>query len=220
MFVEKEEKQNIRKHCRGDLAQENTPISKAKFIRKNLKDQIFGRLTVIKLLGCNIYCSTVWECLCKCGKVCRASSRDLLKNRKQSCGCLNIEHVFKTLQKHQRTHLLNPDDRLTIRVLKDYKTHAKKRNYKFELTFQEFKNLIFKNCYYCGSKPIGRHSKLKHSEQVFYNGIDRVNNNMGYSLSNCVPCCKICNKMKVNLIVEVFINHIKQIILNYETRIK
>lgn len=35
----------------------------------------------------------------------------------------------------------------------------------------------------------------KYSEYI-YNGIDRVDNAVGYILENCIPCCEFCNKAK------------------------
>jgi hypothetical protein len=44
-----------------------------------------------------------------------------------------------------------------------------------------------------------------------YNGIDRVDNTLGYSKENCVSCCKICNYMKQVLTLEEFYSHIRRI---------
>ena len=52
----------------------------------------------------------------------------------------------------------------------------------------DFDNLSKNDCFYCG-KPGP-------------NGIDRVDNNKGYELSNCVPCCKHCNYVKGALSVK------------------
>lgn len=43
------------------------------------------------------------------------------------------------------------------------------------------------------------------------NGIDRVDNEIGYIYENCVCCCKVCNTMKMNLSVYEFLNHISKI---------
>ena len=40
------------------------------------------------------------------------------------------------------------------------------------------------------------------------NGIDRIDNNKGYTKENCVPCCDICNRIKMDLPYNVFIEHI------------
>ena len=45
-------------------------------------------------------------------------------------------------------------------------------------------------CHYCGNAAP--------------NGIDRVNNEIGYKLDNCKPCCKHCNYVKGDLSIEDF----------------
>tara|TARA_R110002020_G_scaffold306484_10_gene522443 strand:- start:744 stop:1142 length:399 start_codon:yes stop_codon:yes gene_type:complete len=83
------------------------------------------------------------------------------------------------------------------------KRSAKERGYVFELTKQEYGKITNSNCIYCG--------ELDGNEKKKYVGIDRVNNNDGYTISNCVPCCKICNSMKSNLTYYQFINHVEKI---------
>lgn len=68
---------------------------------------------------------------------------------------------------------------------KSYIKSAKKRSYSFQLTLEDFKSIVVKSCHYC--------NYYKEKET---NGIDRVNNDIGYNKDNCVPCCEICNKMK------------------------
>lgn len=75
-----------------------------------------------------------------------------------------------------------------------YKGDAKRRNYEFFLTFEQFSELINKECHYCPTTPS--------------RGVDRVNNNLGYIVENCVPCCKRCNEMKMNNSVEEFYSHV------------
>jgi len=53
-------------------------------------------------------------------------------------------------------------------------------------------------CFYCNIDP-GNASKSK------LNGIDRIDSNLGYIAGNVVPCCPVCNIMKKNLNVELFI---------------
>ena len=68
---------------------------------------------------------------------------------------------------------------------KQYYTKAHKRELKFELTLEQFAELIQKPCQYCN-----------HSKEGDANGIDRMNNTIGYVVGNCVPCCEMCNRMK------------------------
>lgn len=93
-----------------------------------------------------------------------------------------------------------------------YKVKALQRNYSFELTKEEFRGIVTGNCVYCGVAPFQKQGvsyKPKHSDGIehvkfIYNGIDRLNNSMGYAVSNCVPCCKHCNRAKDTRTVEEF----------------
>lgn len=94
-----------------------------------------------------------------------------------------------------------------------YKLGANKRNLKFLLTDEEFKEIIYKNCFYCGSEPIHKNpANTKILEGSFkINGIDRVNPKLGYIKSNCVPCCSNCNEMKMDRTLEEFKNQVSKI---------
>lgn len=73
-----------------------------------------------------------------------------------------------------------------------YKSHAK---IDFELTEYQYDKLRKGNCVYCGRGSVDGHT----------NGIDRVNNDIGYILGNCVSCCGDCNFAKGSSTVEDFI---------------
>lgn len=87
------------------------------------------------------------------------------------------------------------------RVEDRYRWNAKRKGNYYELTREEFRSLIAKNCHYCDALP-GNGTDAK------YSGIDRVDNSVGYIYSNCVPCCKTCNRMKNNLGSVEFFSHI------------
>jgi hypothetical protein len=81
-----------------------------------------------------------------------------------------------------------------------YKTYiyrANKKGFAFTLTADEFTALCDSNCFYCGEPATG---------------IDRYNNEIGYTLENSRPCCPTCNWMKGQQTYEAFINKCKQII--------
>ena len=79
-----------------------------------------------------------------------------------------------------------------------YKWGAESRGHMFELTIEEFSNLWDKPCFYC-------------NETVSGIGIDRKDNNAGYSTSNTVSCCSTCNFMKGKLTYTEFVNKCLQI---------
>jgi len=81
-----------------------------------------------------------------------------------------------------------------------YKRGAKARGYDFDLEFEFLDSILNQGCHYCGAKNS--------------NGLDRVDNNKGYTTENIVPCCKTCNFMKGSLDYKSFIKQIKLISKN------
>jgi hypothetical protein len=78
----------------------------------------------------------------------------------------------------------------------DYNKRASKKNLDFVLSRDEYLCLITQDCYLCG----------KNSNSQHLNGIDRIDNNKGYSLDNVKSCCGGCNYMKKNYVLEDVLN--------------
>ena len=83
----------------------------------------------------------------------------------------------------------------------EYKHRADKKSLAFELTDLLFHQLTGSECAYCG-----RPSTMTHK-----NGIDRVDNAIGYTTANCVSCCGECNHSKRDIHADAFIQQCKQI---------
>ena len=81
-----------------------------------------------------------------------------------------------------------------------YVKGAQKRNINFALTKTKFNELILLSCFYCDYKKDGE-----------VNGIDRLNNNIGYQDDNVVPCCEPCNIMKGSQHPQEFIDKLQAI---------
>ena len=81
-----------------------------------------------------------------------------------------------------------------ISYYKDYIKSATKRGFVMTLDFDKFSILVTTACYYCG------HLNLEET-----NGIDRVDNTVGYTNDNCVSCCWTCNRMKHTYNKEFFL---------------
>jgi len=97
------------------------------------------------------------------------------------------------------------------RLLRQYKVNAKKRNLLFLLSDSKFRELTSAKCTYCGVSPKQIMYSNDANGKYLYNGIDRINNSIGYIDNNCVSACKICNKAKTNLTLEewnVWLNRI------------
>lgn len=124
---------------------------------------------------------------CECGY----ESWNYLSNLSShnSQGCRNC--MFKTPQ--HKTFLL---------VLRT----ASRRSIKWELSEEEWVSLATKNCYYCNSEP----GNMIKSYGFKYNGLDRVDSSKHYSLTNVVPCCRICNIAKSDMSQQDFYNWIEK----------
>jgi hypothetical protein len=82
-----------------------------------------------------------------------------------------------------------------------YKCKAKNRKIQFCLSFEEF--MVFWNqpCYYCGLLISGI-------------GIDRLDNALGYTVNNSVPCCWTCNAMKQDHSLTQWFSHMSRVLEN------
>jgi hypothetical protein len=84
---------------------------------------------------------------------------------------------------------------------KNYRLSAETRRLEFPLTKDEFILIVSLPCYYCGIiQPKG------------FNGIDRLDSTIGYSLDNCKSCCEMCNMMKGTTGQNVFIQRVEHIL--------
>lgn len=65
------------------------------FKKLNLIGQRFERLVVNNEIGRDNLGGVLWEVSCDCGNISKASSSDLRRGHKKSCGCLNYELLHK-----------------------------------------------------------------------------------------------------------------------------
>ena len=152
-------------------------------------------------------------CKCICGKekVFRYDSF-VCKNeldRAKSCGC---KHIYRNNLNSQKRR--KPESVYRY-IYEQYQYSAKTRNIKFSLSKEEYIELVRKDCFYCGNKaPTKQPHRGKNyyvGVPVPYNGIDRIDSNIGYKKENCVPCCTRCNYMKSDMDLSSFTEHILKI---------
>lgn len=182
-----------------------------------------GRLTVIRFIGVEkaqhkdrIRNKYMYECMCECGQTSKVNKSNLMSKSTLSCGCLQKERSLIGHQKQKgvsRPHMQKPNGESVLHSsFLTYKNGAKKRSLSFEINEDEFADLTSQNCNYCGSEPKDVKLKKDSFSVRKMNGVDRLDSNIGYTLSNSVPCCKICNYMKQDLTVDQFYSHLKRII--------
>lgn len=160
----------------------------------NLTGRKFGRLTVTGL--CRVPRSSARSrdktelrivCTCSCGTTDVFVDRaKLAKGYVKSCGCLSRERVYLSLDVAALRH-----------VLAGYKRGAIDRSIVWDLSDNDAAALIqAKICYYCHQEPEERLLPRHNRRTYRLLGIDRLDSSIGYSVSNCVPCCGRCNYMK------------------------
>lgn len=176
----------------------------------------FGRLTILSYSHSRSmnsgYSRAYWDCLCDCGNKVKARSDHLVRGNTTSCGCYRNEQLSKAVSGPK----VPIGDAPRNKIYKNYKWSAEKRGLSFELSREQFFDLMSKDCFYCGEPP-RRAYKMKSSYgEAIYNGIDRIDSSIGYVIGNVVPCCTTCNQAKMEMSIEDFISWVQRIHLHLE----
>lgn len=186
----------------------------------------FGKLTVIsfdsyKNLSDNSDTRrSFFLCSCECGNSKIVNSHLLISGGTRSCGCLRLE-AGKKFGAINGLKLGKVESSFND-LYSSYRNRSKIKNRYFNLSKDEFSVLTKGKCYYYNKEPA--QIKKKQSKLTFighdyiYNGIDRVDSSLGYSLDNCVPCCGVCNKMKLSMSHDEFIGHMRLILENMDKK--
>lgn len=154
------------------------------------------RLTILRTDGIHKNGAVMVIAECTCGKTIRTRRYSILAGDCRSCGCLRRESKdtigFYNL------------------LYSRYHYGARKRGYSFRLSKEEFYSLVSSVCHYCGAPP--SKTTIGGRREIIANGVDRIDSWIGYTVSNCVACCKTCNIMKNTYSQEDFLNHCRAII--------
>lgn len=133
---------------------------------------------------------------CDCGNEKIIQAANVSSGNTKSCGCLSEET--------KRARLFPEHKGVINHLILQYKRHARNREFDFNLTYDEFANLIGQNCHYCGLPPSNIKRTKNCKEGFIYSGVDRLDSSLGYYLENSVPSCAICNRAKNDLSVAEF----------------
>jgi hypothetical protein len=180
----------------------------------------YGRLQVLAIL--NEYSPSkkrLAKCQCDCGKEVSIIIENLKNGHTQSCGCLRKELMHENIKNATRAQIASgrikdPKIGSAIRVFNNRYNDG-------DLKFDDFYLLSQQNCFYCGVEPSNIFNNYKNGKSYsderiingdfIYNGLDRINSSIEHNKSNVVPCCKICNTMKMDTPSDVFFEKIKSI---------
>lgn len=169
--------------------------------RELLYGKKFGNWTVLNH-GESINSKWYWECQCQCGRVELVMAFNLKRGASKGC----ISCVGK-----KNTRLITA---LNM-AYNTYKSNANKKGREWAIDKSVFEKMIKENCFYCGKSPDELpqtfYNWSKYYEPYTYNGLDRVENNEGYTMSNTVTCCSVCNRGKRDMSFSIFMEWINRI---------
>jgi hypothetical protein len=151
---------------------------------------------------------TIWEALCDCGNTFNCEPQRVKSGNCKSCGCWRKEQSSKGVQRKHEPRISSA-------------MYVWRRAYK-DCDFNLFLELSQKDCYYCSRSPyriFNAYSSKKSEYQkengsFTYNGLDRLNSDLGHTPNNIVPCCTECNKAKLDMSEEHFLKLIEMIYRN------
>lgn len=137
---------------------------------------------------------------CECGIEKTTKTSNITSGKSQGCPkCKPVNRNFAPGNQVSKNQAFNY-----------YKNNRNARKLGFSLTKEQFFEIADSPCYYCGEVGSNR-VQIRESEEYRYNGIDRLDSNVGYQPGNVLPCCKYCNRMKSDLTFEEFTERIHRI---------
>jgi hypothetical protein len=139
--------------------------------------------------------------ICDCGNEYDALVQNLFHDHTRSCGCyLKDVLAARSLDPDWSSWARKPVVAGRNNALGGYKRQARSRGLAWELTGEDFDQLTSSDCYHCSTPPANVARRKKYEGSAFiYSGIDRLDNTLGYTRENSVPCCFDCNRYKLDL---------------------
>ena len=189
------------------------PEIAASHFRKLAKESVvditgkaMGRLTAIREITVS-----QWEFKCICGNSCAAAKRTFVAGDVTSCGCLKRELWAEVVAKSKKP----PGEALFNKLIKRYIRSAHKAGREWSLSDNDAKSLFSSRCFYCNVLPLQTikvdENMHKYNGEILYNGIDRVDNEVGYVTGNVVAACGVCNWLKGSMSTKDFLSKIAEI---------
>ena len=171
---------------------------------EDLTNKVFGKRKVLRRIEAPLHIKnknqTYWEVECECGDIGWSTGGQLRFGSRGSCKICKMKEKRKEFGESSFNGLY-------LR----YKHGAEGRELSFNLTKDEFRALAKNNCHYCNQTPTNVIKLKTGYGQFIYNGIDRIDSDIGYNITNCITCCEVCNRAKSDMTYDNFIKWMKQL---------
>jgi hypothetical protein len=201
--------------------------SGAKNGRRAIKDragQRYGLLVAEKYIGRGSSNGARWLVRCDCGRTLEMNASNL--ERSKSCGCrvpaIAAEVCRGNFAQRWAANRHRRGEAAARSLYAAYRNRTRNKRLGFSISFQEFSELTARPCHYCGDPPSNKWARSNRNRlngDYVYNGIDRVDNALGYIRGNVVPCCRQCNSAKNTLALARFDQWIQKVNLRMEVRL-
>jgi hypothetical protein len=159
----------------------------------------FGHLTALERVGRHPTQRTaIWKWRCDCGNEREIEARRVVAGHTRTCGKCELKHKLTS-------ESVSNKSALGKRVTREYQRYiekAKRRRKKWQLTLEEFSQLVTSNCTLCNTPP-----SLQH-----LNRIEPASSEMQYTLGGvyvqCPKCEQTYSKVGISQIIErIFAAH-------------
>lgn len=121
-----------------------------------------------------------------------------------------IEHILTYNNKIKGRYFSEEFCDTNAASYKRYKIRAEDKSLSYELTEEYYNTIINSQCYLCGRKS---YEKCK-------NGIDRIDNKVGYIMSNVKSCCGSCNFIKKDMPLDELFHKMTEIYMKCKNKIE
>lgn len=162
-----------------------------------------------------------YKALClECNKEFVVDGRNLRSGLSKRCVQCGLKSTRRKQTGKMKSVGIEPKLASYMKLYSHYKIRAIRKHREFTLSLERFIELLKGNCKYCGTEPRKLSQPLKGSKYsseklelstIKFNGLDRVDSNIGYTEENSVTCCEMCNKAKLDWPIEVFEDWIKRL---------
>lgn len=166
----------------------------------------YGKLTVLEFVKTDKRTS-FWRCSCECGGQIITRGNTLRSGQCKSCGVCDIQKPM-------------PLDAPYKRQWRNLCRGAEDRGLSNTLTYEDFVDIVQRDCYCCGCAPYDKHYAysrrrktrgLEFDVYAVFNGVDRIDSSIGYTHENVRSCCYTCNRMKTDFELTEFLDKVRQI---------
>lgn len=177
---------------------------------QDLTGQSFNYWNVIEYHSVSKYL-----CECICGNRSIVARFQLINGISKSCGCMRHLQIAESTENRLGR---NQVETARLQVIEEYKKRARDTGREFDLSDQDLDELFSGNCFYCQRPPSNRKKTANKQDGFVYSGIDRTNNDKGYTKENTVSCCVTCNTSKRAMSKEVFLDHCRKVVYYQDSK--